>query len=304
MKSPNFFIIGAPRCGTTSLAAWLVEHPDVYVPPIKEPNFFCTDLNIRVVCTQKDYESLFKLAKQEIAVGEASAFYLFSGTAVPKIETEYPQAKYIVMVRNPIEMAQSWHTELVYKGWEHVRSFEAAWRLSPERRRGRQVRPWCREPKCLDYQSICRLGEQIERLYKIVPKERVLVVVLDDMARNPRHEYLRVLDFLGVPDDGRTEFPRHNPSKKLRFTILKKIILALGVASRTAKRRLGIPEHKGTGILKAIDRINFGPLTQYQPRPPLSKEFRKELIDYYGPDVEKLGRLLNQDLSGWLQMEV
>lgn len=299
MKKPNFFIIGAPKCGTTSMAAWLAEHPNIYMAPVKEPHFYNTDLTHRAIKSKKEYESLFKKAgPSHLAVGEASVFYLFSKVAVPRIEEEYPHARYVVMVRNPVEMAYSFHEQLLVSGDEHIKDFAKAWELSPERRQGRAVSRWCREPKLLDYQSICKLGEQIERLFEIVPRDRVLVLVLDDIKENPRSEYLKVLDFLGLPDDGRICFPIRNPAKQLRWPLIQKAVRVLGEGWVLAKRSLGIPRHVGnTGILSAIMRHNV----RYRPRPPLGDKLRQELSDYFKKDVEKLSRLLNRDLTYWVE---
>ena len=111
MKKPNFFIIGAPKCGTTSLANWLAEHPRVFFSDTKEPHFFCTD-GYTGVKTLKQYEKLFEDAKpHHLAVGEGSTHYLFSKVAVPNILVYNPDARFIVCLRNPVDMAPSLHSE-------------------------------------------------------------------------------------------------------------------------------------------------------------------------------------------------
>jgi len=295
MKKPNFFIIGAPRCGTTSLAAWLSEHPNVYMSPIKEPHLYSADLpKYKAVKSKKEYDLLFKEAdpSRHYAVGEASVFYLFSRVAVPQIEREYPGAKYIVMVRNPVDMAYSFHEQLLVSGDEHIRDFARAWELSPERRQGRAVSRWCRDPKVLDYQSVCKLGEQLERLFRTVSRERVLVLVLDDIKENARREYLKVLDFFGVPDDGRTGFPVHNPAKEWRWPWLRIVTRVMRNASRCIKAALGIPTIYGTGLLNALERLNI----RYRPRPPMPLDLRQELEEYFRQDVLLLSELLQRDL--------
>lgn len=297
MKWPNFFIIGAPKCGTTSLWAWLSEHPNIFMCPMKEPLFYAVDLKLRKTTSRAHYENLFKEAgDQHIAVGEASATYLFSQVAVPTIEQEIPDPRYIVMIRNPVEMAYSLHGHLLITGEEHISDFERAWRLSPERREGRMVSKLCPEPHMLDYQTVCRLGEQIERLFQVVPKERVLVLLLDDIIKNPRQEYLKVLRFLGVPDDGRKDFPKKNESKTVTMRTMHKLTVWIGHVSFHTKKRLGIPVYKGTGILNFITGLNFRP----HRRPPLSERLRQELCDFFRDDVEKLQRLIGRDLSAWI----
>lgn len=99
MKEPNFFIIGAPKCGTTSLAHWLAQHPEVFMSPVKEPHYFSTDFPLTSWRDPDDYHSLFEGADtHHKAVGEASVWYLRSREAVPQIEAHYPGARYIVML--------------------------------------------------------------------------------------------------------------------------------------------------------------------------------------------------------------
>lgn len=268
--------------------------------PIKEPHFYSTDLKSHDL-RRTTYESLFRGASDaHIAVGEASVYYLFSRVAVPKIEHEIKNARYIVMVRNPVEMAYSFHDQHLFGGREHVIDFEEAWRLSPQRREGHMVTHWYPEPRLLDYQSVCMLGKQLKRLLGVVPRERVLVLVLDDVKENPRREYLKVLDFLGVRDDGRMEFPVRNPAKERRWPWLRRAVVAAGRVSHAIKRNLGLSTLQGTGVLNALNRRNL----HVRERPPLSPELRAELIEYFQDDIRLLSRLLNRDFSNWLNADV
>lgn len=298
MKKPNFFIIGAPKCGTTSMAAWLYEHPNIYMSPVKEPNFFNTDDNWTVVSSLRQYEALFRDAQEHhLAVGEASVWYLFSQTAVPNILQYSPTSRFIVMIRNPIDMAYSLHQQELYSGNEHIRDFAKAWELQSMRLKGREVSKFCVELKRLLYGPACKLGEQLERLYRLVPKERVLVIVLDDVKEDPRREYLKVLNFLNVPDDGRQNFPRYNPAKTYRSWWLGRIIGLSGRMVGRIKRTFRV--QKGVGVLNFINRVN----TIRAPRPPLSKEMRAKLAAYFAEDIRLLSRLLDRDFSAWLSVE-
>src|SRR5271170_3647810 len=111
MRLPEFFIIGAPKCGTTSLALYLARHRQIFIPTIKEPHYFLTDLRRPGrVSNQRSYETLFKRAGAHHRIsGEASVFYLLSRAAVPNILCFNPHAKFIVMVRSPLEMVVSLH---------------------------------------------------------------------------------------------------------------------------------------------------------------------------------------------------
>ena len=110
LRKPNFFILGAPKCGTTSLAAWLGEHPNIFVSSEKEPNFFNTEDKRGITNTLEQYEDLFREAGTEhVAVGEATVWYLSSPEAIDRILKYNSDARFIVMVRNPLEMAPALH---------------------------------------------------------------------------------------------------------------------------------------------------------------------------------------------------
>lgn len=292
MKKPNFFIIGAPKCGTTSLAAWLAEHPNIFMSPIKEPQFFNKD-GLTTTATLEDYEALFASAGTEhIAVGEASAHYLYSREAVPGILDYNPDAKFIVCLRNPIEMVQSLHSGRVWQGRDNVKDFAQAWRLQEDRKMGKHIpRAARRDPERLQYGAYCRLGEQLSRLYKQGPRLRTLPLLLDDIRDNPRREYLKVLAFLSVPDDNRRDFPVHNRRKETRYPFLAYMIQTAG----ELKRMLGIKKIPwAAGFLSGINT-----------KPPqgglLPAELLEELKVYFNSDIDLLGKLLNRDLSEWLK---
>jgi len=298
MKRPNFFIVGAPRCGTTSMSKWLGDHPNIYMSPVKEPDFFNTDDGHSGRFSLRQYENLFsKAGENHIAVGEASAWYLFSREAVPNILRYNDKAKFIVMLRNPIEMAYSLHQQELYTGHENVRDFMVAWDLQAKRAKGLCIPKSCVEPKRLLYGLACKLGEQLARLYHHVPRERVLAIVLDDIKVNPRREYLKVLEFLGVPDDGRREFPVHNPAKRYRSPLLGRIITSLGNTALRVKLTAGI--QGGIGILNPLRRLN----TVKTHRAPLGREMWAKLAAYFEDDVRLLSELLDRDLSWWLSFK-
>ena len=289
MIKPNFFILGAPKCGTTSLAAWLSEHPQIYLSPHKEPHFFNTD-HKRFFNTLEKYEALFSgVTRQHIAVGEASVWYLYSAAAVSNILTYTEDAKFIVMLRNPIDMAPSLHEELVFTGREDVTDFAEAWRLQETRRRGRSLPRMVWEPKYVQYGDVCKLGQQVARLFEKVPRERVKLVLLEDIAKNSRAVYRSSLEFLAVPDDGRTDFHVHNQAKTRRWPWL----LPIAWAVTTLKRGLGI--ERGLGLWTRIDRQN----RIERPRAAVGPDMIAEMSAYFDSDIELLQRLIGRDLSHW-----
>ena len=112
---PDFFIVGAPKCGTTALYEYLRQHPAVFMPFHKEPLFFGDDLTRRYGrLTLHDYMRLFKDAKPGQRVGEASAWYLYSRSAAAEIKAYAPDAQIIVMVRNPVDMMYAEHSQVLF----------------------------------------------------------------------------------------------------------------------------------------------------------------------------------------------
>jgi hypothetical protein len=295
MKRPNFFILGAPKCGTTSMAAWLSEHPNVFMSPIKEPFFFCTDLLPAHPRRFAAYERLFSAATREHSiVAEATTSYLYSNAAVPKILGYADDPRLLVMIRNPIDMAYSLHGEMLYQGDEHIADFEQAWMLQDDRRAGRSVNRLCRDPQLLLYGPYCRVGEQLERLYTLVPREHVCVLVMDDVRSRPHNEYLKLLGFLGLPDDDRSTFPAHNPAKARRSRALVRLMRPIEEIRRTVG-----PVYRGLGILRWISDLN----RVEKPRIPMSGELRASLVAYFRDDVHLSSELLDRDLTHWLTNE-
>lgn len=294
MKKPIFFIIGAPKCGTTSLAAWLAEHPQIYFSPRKEPHYFNQD-GLMATASLAEYESLFAEAGPEhVAVGEGSTHYLYSKEAVPRILKYNPEARFIVCLRNPIEMAPALHSERLWQGEEKIRDFRRAWQVQNQRRKGKLIPLTVRkDPDRLQYGAYCRLGEQVDRLYRQVPKNRVLPVLLDDIRDHTRQEYVRILSFLKVSDDGRQVFPILNKAKRTPSVFIAQLI------KHGALLKKAININKSLGLLREIKKKN----TVRAPRKELSYELFMELMEYFREDVLRLGRLLNRDLSGWLEIK-
>ena len=280
-KGPNFFILGAPKCGTTSLARWLGAHPEIFMSPIKEPHYFSTDLANRSVKSRRQYDRLFRdVTDAHRAVGEASTWYLYSRDAVPAIERELPNARYIVMTRDPVQMAHSLYHHNLRVLHEDQPTFERAWLLQEERARGQSIPSTCAEPAFLQYRDVCALGTHLQRLLDTVPADRILHLPLEAMQADTRREYQRVLSFLEVPDDGRNQFPVANEARGHRSRVLQRV-LKLGGKARMA---LGIQKGFGLG------RINDRPA----PKAALSDEFVEELDLSFAREKALLARLTDE----------
>ena len=293
MKKPNLFIVGAPKCGTTSLHGYLAEHPRIFMSVPKEPCYFDKDLPLRdSVRTEAEYLRLFAAAdERHLVLGEASANYLYSKVAVPNILAFNPQARFIVMIRNPIDMAISLHSYLVQHMVEDVADFEAAWSLQQERRQGRSLPASSLPPEFVMYGPFCRVGEQLKRLYERVPRERTHVILFDDLCQDPRQVYRGVLRFLDLPDDGREHFPVQNVTRAPQSLGYHRALSSLFAL------RLALPIPRlGIGLFDKLKRFNMAPATRRE----ISSEFRLKLIEYFRADVELLSTLVASDLTSWL----
>lgn len=291
MNKPNLFILGAPKCGTTSLASWLREHPDVFMSPIKEPCYFDKDHNYSAVGDDiVKYESLYNGAnKKHSVIGEASVRYIYSTVAVENILDYNPESKFVVCLRNPVDMVQSFYQQQIFSGHEDVQSFEKAWALIGERKKGENIPQICDQPFVLYYDDICSLGTQCERLLDKVCRKKVFFIVLDDLKNDPLEVYKKLLRFLCLKYDGRTSFEPENTSKMYRFKLAQSLFNFVG----SIKRKLGIYYRFNTGIGK----LNIRKVK----REPLSKEMRYELEQYFESEILKLESVLGRDLSFWFQ---
>jgi hypothetical protein len=302
MKMPDFFIVGAPKCGTTALGSYLHAHPKIFMSRVKEPNYFCFDApELRGAFDQPErYARLFARAAPEQICGEASTAYLFSKQAVPAILESNPAAKIIVMVRDPLDMVVSHHNQKLYALEENERDFATAWRLSPERAEGRMVSAKCRAPRYLDYQSIGRLGEQLSRLVALVPRAQLHTIVFDDLRANPGEVFRGTLRFLGVAPGGQSEFPVVNARKTHAWPALARVLARPPAPLQRVKlalKRAFPGQTKAVG--GAIHRLNERP----QARHALGASLRREMSAAFKDDIALLGELLDRDLSHWCQAE-
>jgi hypothetical protein len=287
----NIFIIGAPKCGTTSLYSYLVQTEGVKssISNIKEPYYFADDLpKIRKLagfdCGLKEYEDNFDLeSKNNI---DASVWYLYSNRAVQNIYDYNPNAKIIVMLRNPVDMVYSLFYQHRHR-FENIKSFERAWNNYEQRTNN----PFKKniDLKLFDYQAVGKYSEQLERLFSIFPKSQIKLVLFDDFEKDTKKEYIKVTEFLSLEPNHQIRFDKKNVNQ------VERAALVASVNIFPKKTRL---------IIKRISLKIFGNsldslLIKKEPRIPLSADFQNELKDYYRPEILKLEALLNLNLSNW-----
>lgn len=299
MKKPDFFLVGAPKCGTTALSEYLREHPQVFMSTPKEPHYFATDFpGLRYVTDLKDYERQFsRFGPPAVVAGEASPGYLVSREAVGRIRAYNPAARLIVTLRNPLDLLVSYHAQLLYSAYEDEPDLERAWSLQERRQQGQAIPAQCREPKVLQYREVMALGDQLARLLEVFPRQQVLVLFYDDFRADPGAVYRAVLAFLGLPDDSRRSFAVVNPQKQPRFGWFNRLLhrppaWMLAVMRRLVGSRLHDLLVWMHGLFK---RLN----TKSAARQTLSREFRARLAREFLAQIELLERLTGRDLGDW-----
>jgi hypothetical protein len=300
MRKPNFFIVGAPKAGTTAMSEYLRTHPNVYMSEPKEPGFFAQDIRVSPYARNIiEYLALFNGASHEhLRVGEASVVYLCSKKALPAIWHFNPEAKIIVMLRRPIDLVYAWHGELIAGGLESIRDFENAWSLQGARSHGQQIPPSCVSPEILCYKRIGQLGSQVKALLEIFPRDQIHFILFDDFIADTRDEYQRLLHFLNLPMDSRLDFPCINENRRYKWQWLGQFPRWIrSYFARPLSKLRRQSSFKGTGLLKLIDYFNV----EIEPRPPLRPEFRQYLQEQFHDEVMLLQELLGQQLSPWLE---
>lgn len=300
----DFFIIGAPKCGTTSLVEYLSSHPDIGFSQIKEPHYFSDDFpGYQEV---KDYESFMSSCfsqyenDKKLMYGEGSVFYLYSDVAIKNILAYNPEAKFIVMIRNPIDLVYSLYAQLLFTSDENIDSFDKAWELCELRRSQKKKIPrTCREPFFLQYDKMGLLAKNVERFYKLVPENQRKTIIFDDFIQNTEKVYVEVIEFLGLQNDQRKDFPRVNANAKVHSQLLN-------IISRHPPKFLIDCADKIKAFF-GIKSLMIGSLFHYakqinkveEKREPMQEDLRLEIFKCFESDIKKLEKLENTDFSHW-----
>lgn len=293
---PDFFIVGAFKCGTTAMYEYLRQHPQIFMPFHKEPLFFGDDLTRRYGrMTREQYEALFRDAKPGQRTGEASAWYLYSRSAAREISEASPQARIIVMLRNPVDVMSAQHSQLLFNVEEDIVDFGEALEAEPARRRGERLPPGPLRVENLYYRESVRFAEQLERYIQTFGRDRVHVIVFEDFRDRTAETYRGVLQFLGVDPAFAPDFEVRNPNKRVRFPLLQRLVYQPpGPLLRIVPwlRRFPLVHRAREAVLS----LN----SSAARRQPIDPDLRRRLLAEMAPEIERLGRLIDRDLSGWL----
>ncbi|MFM7016099.1 MAG: sulfotransferase domain-containing protein [Bacteroidota bacterium] len=314
-KEPNFFVIGAAKCGTTTLYDFLEQHPEVYMSPIKEPHFFCSDIRIenfsdeykkyvfsRGINIQEyvagdmskkywefyidefsTYLKLFKNVTNQKAIGEISNGYLFSNVSANEIKSKYPGAKIIIILRNPVERAYSHYLANLRDGRTTL-----SFREEIEHDLKKEKKGWCISH---NYIQMGMYYEQVKRFVDAFPKEQILIFLNDDLKSNAATVGNKLFQFIGVDTSAPINFTnKQNEAKMPKSAGLIKFITQTGLKRKIFR---ALPQ----SIQEKIKPFFF----KEGSIPKMSAEDKSWLISVFKEDIEKTQALINRDLSNWLK---
>jgi hypothetical protein len=312
---PNFFIVGAPKAGTTSLYFYLDQHPEIYMCPVKETHYFADEFRMEnfsedarpkllrerreleeyllgdmsekrfgaLVSSWDDYVRLFDNAGAETAIGEATPGYLWSRTAARNIARRIPDARIIVSLRSPVDRAYSQYLHMVTNG--STRSSFADLVQQSLSGGDRYFGPsW-------PFLEFGRYFEQLQRYLTAFPRSQIHVLLYEDLEQAPEMVMTEIFDFLGV---------RRNFQSDVSVRYLEPRVPRFSAAAYYLKRWRIWPFLARIASFPGVGRVRS---LLFRPRESLtvgSAEWEL-LVGYYRDDIEKLAVVINRDLSAWLK---
>ena len=300
-RLPNFLVLGTAKAGTSSLYAYLKQHPDVYLSPTTELNFFAhegSDLNFRgpgdleymwedsLVATYDDYCKQFAGVKSETAVGEVSTHNLYCSQAPALIKSYVPNVRMIAILRNPVDRAFSAFSHMVRDGREETSDFRAALSREPARIRDNWEPLW-------HYKSMSLYGAQLRRYFQIFDREQLRVYLYDDFVARPLEVMQDIFTFVRVD-------PKFTPdmSEKINVSIMPRSRrlqdMMMGDNAIRSTVRSFVPAKMRASLRSFVVERNL-------KRMHLAPKMRAELTNAFRDDIELLQQLLDRDLSHWLK---
>ncbi len=299
--APDFFIVGAPRAGTTALHEALDPHPEVHLSRIMEPKFFLCDgrptglsgpgdsHDLREwVWSPQDYGKLFTLGGEFLLTGESTSLYLWSRDAQRRIADANPTAKLIAVIRDPVERAYSNWTYLWCDGLEPEADFLSAC----ESEEGRIAAGWA---PFWRYVQLGLYGEQLQHLFGLFPRDQVLVLRYRDLVDEPARTLDRICKFLGIAEGVLSNVPRSKISHWVEPTVLNRALQRTirGGVSAGAHMPASVWRTASKPLLSALHRGN-------KPRPPLDPEHRLVLVERFRDDLGLLSEIMGESYDDWL----
>jgi len=309
LRKPNLFIVGQEKAGTTALHDFLSQHPDIFMSDPKELGYFAKDYHkesdmfhkrVRMVGignrsrffpyrTLKEYMGVFRDVKAQKVIGESSPGYMYSQVAAKDIHAFNPDAKIIMMIREPTEFLYSLHSQYVFNLDEPVEDFEKALSLEETRKKGKSMPTTVAHPSNLYYHERAKYIPQIERFFKYFDRKNIKIILFNDFKKDNLSVVKSVFRFLDVDSTFEPKMKIRNPNKIVKHKRIKYVLDRFSVALILK----GLLPKKAYNVLsRAFQKQAF----EVKPREKMDPALRKRLMKKYRGEVERLGRLLKLDL--------
>lgn len=292
MNKPNFLLVGAGKSATRSLYNYMIQHPDVFMPDMKEPQFFVAkEVAGRIqkwVDDEKQYFHLFDHSEGKIAIGEASVMYLFFYEEAIKNIKKYlgTEVKIMMILRNPVDRAYSAYNFVHVNNPDEKYSFEEALEMEDER--------WQNHARLfMQYRRMGLYAEAVKAYKENFPN--IHIMWYDEFRKEPEKILKGVFGFLGVRPDVAIDYARvwNKGGKRWKNPILRWLFMSDNIFKSTYK--VFFPKRKGVRTNEFITQRFM------QKAEPMNPETRKKLVEFFRSDIMKLQEVTGKDLSAWLQ---
>ncbi|MEX1107475.1 MAG: sulfotransferase [Dongiaceae bacterium] len=296
-------IAGAPRCGTTAMTRYLGAHPDICGSRPKETHFFLSPdsaddmTRSRGVYRRNHFPNL---SSEHTLLLDGSISYLYRPDAAKRALSVFPESRFLVMLRNPVDLVHSYHSRLLFYRQETEADLSRAWQLQEPRRCGQQI-PWtCSDPKMLEYLEVGSIGRHLKSLVDAVGRDRCLWVFYDDFLSDPLSCYQQVLSFAGLSYDGRKDFPRKAPhrtyrNKSLQFLNSGAFLMPFLPVDPKSTALYGRLARATRPLRRLLRRAN----STEKPREKLDDGTRSILAQAFFDDIAALETLTGRNLESW-----
>lgn len=251
------------------------------------------------VNNDEEYMALFNAAKDEhTIIGEASVSYFYSDVAAANIKKFNPDTKILIILRNPVDLLPSQHSQLYYIGDENIKDFRVAWEIGDKRELYKAIPECCRYPKLLNYKKLGYLSRHLERFHNIWNPKRILYLLMDDLKQDVAGSVNKVFDFLEIDPAVPIDYTVQNVNKAPRSVWLSRFTRAktsprISRIVNYTKQFIGM---ENFAIKQGLRELNHKEIS----RVPLSNEMKNILQDIYRDDIQRLGDMIGRDLSTWL----
>jgi hypothetical protein len=302
---PNLFIVGQPKSGTTALHQFLGQHPEIYMSSIKEPHFFCADFHLesdRAYGKQRFYDfrsesaylQLFSKAKNVKIAGESSTNYLYSQVAAEKIYNFNPDAKIIIVLREPAQFLYSLHSHYVKFTEENEPDFLTALALETKRQQEETLSPRVTSPSYLYYSQRVQYYQQVKRYRDRFKPEQIKVIIFEEFKSANERIFSEILEFLGVESNFTPEYAAINVNKEVKFKAINNLIN--NPVAKSISKNLLSQEFNDFVRDNIVEKL----LWHQAPKATMPEEIKLQLKQQYQPEVAKISDLLQLDLlSKW-----